>query len=358
MIAYVINPGSTSTKLALARISPSPNPDLPGNIQVALERREVFHPDLVGDLHEQFARIHAELMQGLEGWPAPDAVAGRGGLIGPASAGTYVVTDELAQFALASPYGQHASNMGAALALEVATRYGVPAFIVDPPTVDELLPEARVSGFPGIERRSRFHALNTRAVGRRAAYEVGKRFSEAVVVVAHLGGGNSVTTFLNGRAVDTTGALLDEGPFSPQRAGTLPTSGLLDLAYRFPRPELERLLTQEGGFRGLLGTADLRELERRERDEATVRAIVEAYIHQVVKAVGAYSVVAGRPDAIALTGGAARWPSLIDRIESRLAWIAPVVTYPGELELEALAEGVGRVLLGHEQARNWVRPGA
>ena len=353
MIAYVINPGSTSTKLALARIEGSENPDLPGKLRVTLEKHEVKHPDGPGPLQERLPYVRALLGNVMQGWPDPHAVVGRGGLVGPVRAGTYAVTAELARHALNSPFGEHASNLGAALALEVAERHGVPAFIVDPPTVDELLPEARVSGFPGVERQSRFHALNARAVARRAAHDVGKRFVDARVVVAHLGGGISITAFQQGRAVDTSGALLDEGPFSPQRAGVLPTRGLLDLAYRHPRDELERLLTQEGGFKGLVGTADLRELERREKNEVEVRVTIDAFVHQVSKSIGAYSAIGGRPDAIAITGGAARWEELVSRIERNVGWIAPVLVIPGELELEALAEGAGRVLLGLEEPLAW-----
>lgn len=354
MIAYVINPGSTSTKLALAQVEGSEHADLPGRLRVSLQRHEVSHESVTGDLAERLALVRDLVAEATRDWPRPDAVVGRGGLIGPLRAGTYRVTPELARHALHSPFGVHASNLGAALALELAQGYGVPAFIVDPPTVDELLPEARVSGFPGVERRSQFHALNARAVARRAAHEVGKRFVDARVVVAHLGGGVSVTAFERGRAIDTTGALLDEGPFSPQRAGTLPLRGLLDLAYSGePRADLERRLTQEGGLAGLVGTADLREIERRERNEPGVAVAVNAFVHQVSKSIGAYSAIHGRPDALAITGGAARWDDLVRRIEANVGWIAPLIVIPGELELEALAEGAARVVMGLEEAREW-----
>ncbi|HEX2863897.1 MAG TPA: butyrate kinase, partial [Deinococcales bacterium] len=202
----------------------------------------------------------------------------------------------------------------------------------------------------------RFHALNARAVARRAAREVGKRFEEAVVVVAHLGGGLSVTTFDRGRAIDTTGALLDEGPFSPQRSGSLPLRGLLDLAYSTPRDELEDLLLHGSGFAGLLGTNDLRVIAARESTDEPTRLAVAAFVHQVCKAIGAYSVASTRPDAIAVTGGASRWSDLVTRLEERLRWIAPVICVPGELELEALAEGTARVLFGYEEARVWTPP--
>ena len=356
MIAYVINPGSTSTKLALARISASQDPSKPRALQVALERLEVSYPDLGSDFSEGSPLLEAEIGKAVSHWPKPDAVVGRGGLLGPLASGTYKVSPELARFSLDSPFGQHSSNLGAALALALASRYEVPAYIVDPPTVDELTPEARIAGYGDLERQSRFHALNARMVARKAAYEVGQRFQDAVVVVAHLGGGSSITCFAHGRAIDTTGALLDEGPFSPNRAGTLPIRALLELAYSMPRDVLERKLKGEGGFKGMLGTANLKEIEALEETDPKVQVVVGAYIHQVVKNIGAYSAVAGRPDAIALTGGVARWSGLMDRIEERIGWIAPVVILPGELELEALAEGAGRVLLGLEDAKVWKKP--
>jgi butyrate kinase len=362
VIVYVLNPGSTSTKLGLAEVTETKQ----GGVAVSLEKTEVQHPNLrVGGKTEtsltddaQFdpgalEHLRRVVLETAQGWPKPDAIGSRGGLIGPVPAGTYRITPLLARYSLESPHGTHASNLGAGLALEWAAFHKVPAFIVDPPTVDELLPEARLTGVPGITRRSRFHALNARAVARRAAREVGKRFEEACVVVAHLGGGSSITTFHLGRAVDTTSALMDEGPMTPQRAGSLPTDGLLDLAYRTPRNVLERQLTLESGFLALTGTADLREIEAREAHEERVQLAVAAFIHQVAKHVGAYAAVASRPDAIVLTGGAARWDDLTARLSNRLGWIAPVIVIPGELELEALAEGVGRVLFGLEQPREW-----
>ncbi len=367
MVVYVLNPGSTSTKIGLATVVNTPK-----GVSAFVEKLEVQHPTMrvrrndPGLLATSMDGTAPSVPVGLDAaaletirqrigevsltWPKPDAIAARGGLIGPVPSGTYAITEALASFSLQNKYGVHSANYGAGLALEWAAGFDVPAFIVDPPTVDELLPEARVTGVPGLKRRSRFHALNARAVARRAALEVGKRFEDAVVVVAHLGGGVSVTTFDRGAAVDTTGALLDEGPFSPQRAGTVPLEGLLDLAYALPRDILMHQLTRESGFQGLIGTSDLKLIEAREDEDSVVAHAVKAFIHQIAKSIGAYSVVCGRPDAIAITGGTARWVSLIRRLEQRLGWIAPIIVVPGELELEALAEGAGRVLFGLETA--------
>jgi butyrate kinase len=367
MVVYVLNPGSTSTKLGVATVVETPK-----GVSAFVEKTELQHPTMAprknsrglltvsmdGTAPQEPVGLDAAAMEAIRSlivevsakWPRPDAVAVRGGLIGPTPAGTYRVTKQLAEYSLQNKHGVHSANSGALLGLEWADLFGVPAFIVDPPTVDELLPEARISGVPGLRRRSRFHALNARAVARRASLEVGKRFEETTVVVAHLGGGVSVTTFHRGVAVDTTGALLDEGPFSPQRAGTVPLEGLLDLAYSLPRNVLEQQLTRESGFQGLVGTSDLVLLEAREEDDGVIELAIKAFIHQLAKSIGAYSTVCGRPDAIAITGGTARWKRLVQRLEGKLGWIAPIIVVPGELELEALAEGAGRVLLGLEEA--------
>jgi butyrate kinase len=367
VIVYVLNPGSTSTKLGLATVVQTPK-----GVSAFVEKQEIQHqpkpkseedlmfsldgaaPNMSAGLDAQaLDKIRGALRQFAQTQPRPDAIAARGGLIGACAAGTYKVTKELAQHSLKHLHGVHPANFGAALALEWSMAFRVPAFIVDPPTVDELLPEARITGVPNIFRRSRFHALNSRICARRAALEVGKKLEEAVVVSAHLGGGVSITTFDKGLAVDTTGALLDEGPFSAQRAGTLPTEALLDLAYSIPRPILEQQLTKESGFQGLLGTSDLKLVQHREAEDKVITGVINAFVLQVGKSIAAQSSVTSRPDVIVLTGGMARWTQIVQRLQQKLSWIAPVVVIPGELEMEALAEGAGRVLLGLEEAREY-----
>ncbi len=366
MIIYVLNPGSTSTKLGLATVVQTPK-----GVSAFVEKHEIQHPasfdseedlmlSLDGGLHSNagldnasLEQIRIEIEQHTNTWAKPDAIAARGGLIGACAAGTYAITPALAQHSLQHPYGVHPANYAASLALEWSQTLNVPAFIVDPPTVDELLPEARVTGIPNVYRRSRFHALNTRICARRAAQEVGKKLEEAVVVAAHLGGGVSITTFDRGRAVDTTGALLDEGPFSAQRAGTLPTEALLDLAYSLPRVVLEQQLLTESGFQGLLGTNDLKLVQQRQAEDPIIQNVINAFILQVAKHIAAQSSVANRPDVIVITGGMARWTELMQRLEHKLSWIAPLIVIPGELEMEALAEGAGRVLFGLEEAQSF-----
>lgn len=356
MIAHVINPGTGGLKLACATLEPGDNPSLPGQLRVRLDRAELPLPQLprVEDL--------PQLTQGIlaltAGWPAPDAIVGRGGLIGRVPAGTYRVTPELAAYAVRGENAQHVPNFGSPLALAVAGARGVPAFIVDPQSVDELLPEARVTGVRGVQRAAEFHALNARVAARRAAYEVGKRFTDARVVVAHLGATTSVTAFEAGRATDSSGTGPDGGPMGARQSGPLSPRSVLALAREYGPEETLRRLTSESGFLALTGTADLRALEERQEEE-DVQAAAAAFVHQACKAVGEQmGALSGRPDAIVITGGVARWDELTDRIERRLAWVAPVLIIPGELELEALAEGAGRVLLGLEAARDWKAPAA
>ncbi len=374
MIVYVLNPGSTSTKLGLATVTANNK-----GVTAVVEKLELQHPTLkvrdtdhglsalsldgtapdapVGLDAEAMEAIRAFIKQSSTQWAKPDAISSRAGLLGPCAAGTYRVNKQLAQYSLLHRNGIHAANYGARLALEWSEMFNVPAYLVDPPTVDELLPEARVTGVPYLQRRSRFHALNARAVARRAANEIGRRFEDSTIVVAHLGGGSSVTSFQNGRAIDTTGALLDEGPFSSERAGSLPIEGLLDLAYSVPRDLLEYQLRRQSGFQGILGTSDLKIIETRALEDESTREAINAYMHQIAKNVGAYAAASSqRPDAIVLTGGAARWTSLMQRLEARLGWIAPVVVIPGELEMEALAEGAGRVLYNLEPALDFKIP--
>lgn len=351
MIAYVINPGSSSVKLACADLQPSENAALPGQLRLSLTRAEVPVEGPAGA--QDLAALTRAVLDATGGWPRPDAVVARGGWLGRVAAGTYRVTPELAHYAAE----EGRDGLGGVLALRVGEVRGVPAFVVDPQSVNELLPEARVTGVRGVVREARFHALNARVVARRAAHEVGKRLQDARVVVAHLGATTSVTAFDGGRAVDTSGTGPDGGPLGARQAGPLPTSALLRLAEDHSRSELLRSLAAEGGFLALTGSANLKELEARESSDPVVQAAAAAFVHQACKAIGEQcGALPGRPHALAITGGAARWEAVVDRIERRLSWIAPVIIVPGELELEALAEGVGRVLLGLEQPRDWTPP--
>lgn len=280
------------------------------------------------------------------------AVAGRGGLLRPVPGGTYHVTQAMCADLEQAKYGEHASNLGPLLARRFAERHGVPAFVVDPVTTDEFDPASRLSGVPGIERRCRTHTLNIKASARRMAERLGKDLTKTQLVAAHMGGGISVCALRNGRIVDSTDALLGEGPFSPVRAGSLPLAGMIALCCESgqTREEIVRRLSSASGLRGYLGTGRLSEVyESIDRGDEEARLVLDAMVLQIVKWIGAMTaVLKGRADAIILTGGMALAERFVAEITEYVSALAPVQVFPGSLEMEALAEGVFRVLQGRE----------
>lgn len=345
MRVFVINPGSTSTKLALV--------DVTAEAPVVMERRELSHPEPL-KLPEDLARRQALLEKEASLWQEATAIAARGGLLGPIPAGIYAVDDTLVNVSLACPYGFHPANLAAPLADALARRLGVPAFVVDPPSVDEMVPVSRISGVPGVARRSRVHALNLRFVARRLAEALGAKLEDLTLAGAHLGGGSSTALFQGGRMIDTTDGLLGDGPFSPNRAGTVPLHGVFSLIEQHGIEGAKELLAARSGFLGLLGTQELREVAAR-LHEPEVALVVEAYALAVAKALAGLAAHA-RPQAFFITGGAARFEAAVTQIKARLEWLAPVHLYPGEFEAEALALGVYRALSGLEPSRTYTPP--
>jgi len=284
-----------------------------------------------------------------------DAVAARGGLLRPCRSGTYLVERPMLAELRVGWHGVHASNLAALAAARIAAAAEAPAFIVDPVVVDELCPEARLSGLPEISRRSAWHALNQRAVARRVARKLGRRYEDVNLVVAHLGGGTSVAAHRRGKAVDVNNALDGDGPFAVERSGGLPAGDLVRLAVKTPRAEMLRKITGGGGMVAYLGTNDLFEVERRvARGERKARDVLAAMAYQVAKEIGACAaVLEGKVDAVVLTGGAARCRALVRRIRRRVRFVAPVHVVPGEMEMAALANGALRVLRGEEGPRRY-----
>ena len=281
------------------------------------------------------------------------SVAGRGGFLPPLPCGTYLVDDAMIEELRRAVRGEHASNLGAVLALRFARAAGVHAYIVDPVTVDEWQPCARISGSPLVPRSAVGHVLNTKAVARRYAREHGRVYEELRLVVAHLGSGITVSAHRDGRMIDNNTP--EEGPFGPDRTGSLPVRALIKVATSgaFTQKQLDRKVFGEGGLFAYLGTRDLKEVERRiDSGEREAAAVYDAMIYQIGKEVGAMAaVLEGRVDAILLTGGMAHSERLAGKLRAYIDWIAPLAVYPGEDELAALAEGVFRVLDGEEQAR-------
>lgn len=289
------------------------------------------------------------------------ACAGRGGMLTPVPAGVIEVNDALIEFALHRPVYRHASNLGAPLAARVARPRGLPAFIVDPVSVDELPPIARVSGFADISRFSFVHALNIRASARRLAVALGKPFGDLRTVVAHLGAGFSIATLLDGRLVDSSNRM-EASPFSPERAGGLPPLPLIELCYSgtYNKDALLKKLYGQGGVFAYLGTKDMRKVEAMIADgDARAKLVYDAMLYQVAKAIGAMAAVAEFDlDGIILTGGLANSSRVVETLTTKVGRIAPVYAYPGSGECRALAEGAARALRGLERAMQWPVPAA
>lgn len=346
----VINPGSTSTKIALFN----------------LEGEEVFKEN-ISHTPEELSQFTSLLEQGpvrkniiLDTLKKRNidinsikTVIGRGGILKPLAAGTYKVNDKLIEDLKNSPR-EHASNLGGIIACEIAEEIGVPAYIADPVSVDEFTDIARISGLKGIERESLLHTLNIRANAFRYAKEQGKKLEELNLIVAHLGGGISIAPLEKGRIVDVNCAN-DAGPFSPERTGSLPNKGLIHLCYsgKYSEKELIKLITHQGGFVSYLGTNDLREVKKLiDKGDNYAKLIFEAMCYQIAKEIGAMAtVLKGKIDAIILTGGMAHNEILVDEVKERVGWIATVVVYPGEEEMKSLAQAVIRVLNGVEKAK-------
>ncbi len=344
-----INPGSTSTKVAWYRGEQKVSGETIGHdLQILSRFRDVW---------DQFPfRFEAILdwarLQGVQ----LSATVGIGGLFKPVPAGTYAVSEPMLRDARANVQGAHPSNLGCAIAHELAGIYHCPAFVVDPVSVDEFETLARYSGHPLIQRRSLSHALNIRAVVRRAARDVGKEFLRASFVVAHLGGGISVAPVVDGRIVDANDASSD-GPFSPERTGGLPLQQFIDLCYDGHRSkeEMRSMVMGKGGVVAYLGTNSFTEVERRSKEgDSSATEVLGAMAYQIAKEIGAMATVLnGKIDAVVLTGGMASSALLVSRIAERVGFLGRIITYPGEDEMMALVEGVLRVLRNQEQAKEY-----
>lgn len=353
-LILAVNPGSTSTKIGLFRGEAQAwSVNLPHGDDLLAEFRG---RPIADQLEMRTAECEAALAERGVAITALDAVVGRGGLLPALASGTYRVDERMLADLRAHERGEHASNLGAMIAAAIAERAGCEAFIVDPVSVDEWEPVARLSGLAGLDRQALSHALNTKAIAKRHAREAGRNYAELRLIVIHLGSGTSVSAHRDGRMVDASNAR-EEGPFSMERAGGVPVMMLAELATQpgMTFAELERRLFREGGVFSYLGTRDLREvLTRIEQGDQTAALVLDALVYQTAKEAGAMAaVLEGRVDAVLLTGGMVHAPQLVDLLTEKLRWIAPVFVYPGEDELRALAEGGVRVLVGEEVGKGY-----
>lgn len=349
----IINPGSTSTKIGVYS----------GEKEVLVETlrhsaEEIVKYDTIFD-QKGFRKevIMKVLKENNIDVNSLDAIVGRGGMLRAIPGGTYEVTDKLLEDLKVGVSGQHASNLGGILAHEIAKEVGIKSFIVDPVVVDELQDIARISGMPELPRRSIFHALNQKAVAKRYAKENNKKYDELNLVVVHMGGGVSVAAHKNGQVIDVNNTLDGDGPFSPERAGSVPVGDLVKLCFsgKYTESEVYSKIVGKGGYVAYLNTNDVREvLKAIEEGDNHAKLIFDAFIYQISKAIGEMSVVLkGKVDTIILTGGIAYSPVVINAIKENVNWISNLTVYPGEDELLALAQGAIRVLDEEEEAREY-----
>jgi butyrate kinase len=346
-----INPGSTSTKIAIFDNEKS---IFETTLRHSME--EVNRYDKIFDQYEFREKVILETLEqrgiAIE---TINAIVGRGGLLKPIQGGTYLVSEKMLEDLRIGVSGEHACNLGGVIAYEIAKRINVSSFIVDPVVVDEMDEVAKISGMPEIQRKTKFHALNHKAVARRVAKEQQKKYEEINAIVAHLGGGITVGAHAKGKIIDVNNGLDGEGPFSPERSGGLPVGDLAKMCYsgKYTIEDMKKKLTGKSGLVGYLGTNDGREIGKRiEAGDKKAELIYQAMAYQIAKEIGSCAaVLKGEVDFIVLTGGIAYDKRFVQWIIDRVSFIAPVKVHPGEDEMIALAEGVLRVLRGEEEAK-------
>ena len=347
----VINPGSTSTKIAIFE-----DETCVYNKKINHTPEELSKYDSLADQEPMRRR---EIIKALNesGYKINEfnAIAARGGILPPLESGTYEVDERMVNYLKYETPVEHASNLAAIIAYELGKPYSIPVYVTDPISVDEMVPEARLSGIPDIERKSLSHALNIKAVARKIAKELGKKYEELKMVVTHLGGGISVSAHYKGRMIDVNNAN-DEGPFSPERTGELPVGDVVKLAYsgKYTQKELKKRFVGRGGLVAYLGTNDLLKALEMAKNDEKANLIIEAMAYQIAKEIGGMcAVLGGNIDAIVLTGGMANSSDFVNRIKSYIYKFAPVFVVPGEYEMEALALGALRVLKGEEKPKKF-----
>lgn len=348
-----INPGSTSTKIAVfdndkcvfETTLTHPSDEI-AKYEKIIDQYDFRKKVILDTLSEQGFNL-----QNLSG------VVGRGGLLKPIKGGTYAVNDLMLQDLRVGLMGEHASNLGGIIAFEIASKLNIPSFIVDPVVVDELQDVARISGMPEIPRVSIFHALNQKAVARRAAAEIGKHYDEVNLIVAHLGGGISVGAHEKGRVIDVNNALDGEGPFSPERTGGLPVGDLAKMCFsgKYSHNDIKKKIKGSGGLVAYLNTNDGREVTKMiQAGDKNAELIYKAMAYQVAKEIGSCAaVLKGNVDGIVITGGIAYDKAFVSWVSEAVGFIGKLFIYPGEGEMQALAEGGLRVLSGEETAQSY-----
>jgi len=349
----VINPGSTSTKLALFRYEKEVI-----SKTIAHQMKEIKQfKNIISQREFRLKYIFDFLEDENIDIKGLNAVVARGGLLKPIPGGTYEVNDRMIKDLKVGIQGKHASNLGGILARTVAEKAGCNAYIVDPVVVDEMEDMARISGHPQIKRRSILHALNQKAVARKYASDIGKKYEELNLIIAHLGGGISVGLHKKGKIVDVNNALSGDGPFTPNRCGGLPSIDLIELCFSevYSYENIKKMLIGNGGVMAYLGTNDMIEIENRVNNgDQKATLIYFAMAYQVAREIGSLApVVNGDIDGVILTGGIAYSDIFVKKIKERVSYLDPVIVYPGQKEMGALAAGVYRVIKGQEKVKEY-----
>lgn len=349
----VINPGSTSTKLAVFEDERERLQDTLVHPAAELKKfaRVMDQAEFRMVLIRSFLNAHRVELRRLS------AVVGRGGLLKPIPSGVYRVNAAMLADLRACRFGEHASNLGALLAFRLAREAGRHAYIVDPVVVDEMEAVARITGLPELKRKSVFHALNQKAAAKAVARKIGRPYERCNFIVAHLGGGISVGAHRQGRVVDVNNALDGDGPFAPERAGGLPTGQLVELCYRgkYTLAEMKQKLAGRGGLVAYRGSNSVMDLKKALRaGDAQARLLYEALVRQVSKEIAMHgATLKGEIDRIILTGGLAGDPTFVGKIREWVGYLAPVAVVPGEREMEALAQAVLAVLRAEAPEREY-----
>lgn len=351
----IINPGSTSTKLALYE---DKEKVVQENVEHDAAQMQQFD-SIAEQIPFRMGIIRDFMVRNSIQEKDLSAVMGRGGLVFGLKTGGYEVNDDLCEALVNDRLSQpHASNLGGLLARELARPLGIPAYIYDAVTGGELTEVAKITGIRDIERRSFCHVLNSRAMAIRYAQENGLDYNKLNLIVAHLGGGISASVHAQGRIIDSIGD--DDGQFSPERSGSVPSLELIRLCFSgdYTKSDMVKKVRGKGGLFAHLGTSDCRVIEKMIKDgDQHADLVFQAQAYQIAKGIGLLSIVLkGKCDAIILTGGVARSQMLTDRIKEYVSFIAPVAVLPGENEMEALALGGLRLLSGEETARQYAIP--
>lgn len=354
-MAYIlaINPGSTSTKIALfdgakevfTKTLRHSTEEI-SRFEKVIDQYEFRKDAILTALEENGVKVEQL-----------EVIVGRGGLLRPISSGVYAVNDAMVEDLKSAQYGEHASNLGGIIAREIGKVIGKPAYIADPVVVDELSDIARVSGHPVFPHLSIFHALNHKATAKNYAREIGKRYEDLNLVVAHLGGGVSVAAHEKGKVVDVNNALMGDGPFSPERTGTVSAMQMIDACFsgKYTKDELKKMINGKGGLTALLGTNNFKDVDDRvAAGDERAKLVSDAFVYNVGKAIGGMAAaMSGKVDAILVTGGIAYGKLIMKQLEEQVKFIAPVKIYPGEDEMAALASNALAVLEGREAVKNY-----